>query len=153
MARAPSRTPIAPHLIHDPAQVALDAARISEIANLIPVDVCERLIGETDRRGLWDLLLHPLEALKGIGLALVLLPNALAQSSRDRRMGRHPSERSPIDMLRGSFAATWVEAIDAALEESHGKPVELSDDLFPSKPPSDTPEFEERHSWRDYVSY
>lgn len=84
-------------------------------------------------------------------MALALLPVALAQSRRDRRMGRHPSERSPIDMLRGSFAATWVEAIDAALEESHGKPVELGDDLFPLKFPSEG--FEGWSSWHDYLVY
>lgn len=163
MAQAPSRTPIDPALVHDPAQAALDAARLSEIANLIPKDEVDRLIRETDRRERWESLRNPgavllIVAASAVATALEYTMEFIAwMNPRERRQRRqHPqptksTERPRVDVVRGLFMATWVQAIDSMLDDADGSPVTLGDDLFPVDFPNDR--LHGFRSWRDVLAH
>ncbi len=161
-----SRTPIAPELIHDPAQVALDQARLSEIGNLIPKDVVERLIRETNRRVRRNALKHPSEIVMNVVWGPVFFVVSLAVELVERYYcWRHPEERArrreiartrerpPADFIRGAFAATWVDAIDEAFDRSEGKPVELGPDLFPAEFPSGNAGLAAYDSWCNLIAH
>ncbi|MBI4434248.1 hypothetical protein HY635_00285 [Candidatus Uhrbacteria bacterium] len=154
MPGVPSRTPIAPSLVHDPAQVALDAARLSEIANLIPRDVCERLIRETSRRVRWDLIRHPIESLLAIPSVIALAFYGRFVAPRgDQRKEHGASERPPADYIRQQFASQWIQSLDLALRRADGKPVGLTPDLFPTEFPSSVPGFGGIGSWHALIAH
>jgi len=166
LAGAQSRTPIDPALVHDPTQVALDRARLSEIANLIPKDVAEQLISATKRRVRLSIpKQRPTEMLAAafwwVVFHTALFPIMAVVEWYDRRKnpeaytGREhgPREWDFVNFIRDAFATTWIETIEDALDRSAGQPVELGFDLFPSAFLSGNVGFGAYDSWHGLVAY
>lgn len=139
----------------DPAQAALDQARLDAIIDFVPADVARRCILQTRSR-FWrnaarEAMRHPLETAGYAVRSLRELPGWALSTIvwRAHPLFRHQREPGPlgIDVVRREVARAWFYAIHLHHDLYHrGEPCVLDGDMLPPLP-RDRSTFSEHCSW------